>query len=63
MSLNPGSNGPGGDLPRNTATSSLSGSNSAWIESLYERYLAGEEIPEDWRRYFASFAAIAAGNP
>jgi 2-oxoglutarate dehydrogenase E1 component len=63
MNPTPGSNVSGGELPRNTATSSLSGSNSAWIEALYERYLAGEGIPEDWRRYFASFAAGRTDTP
>ncbi|MDR2215432.1 MAG: 2-oxoglutarate dehydrogenase E1 component, partial [Nevskiaceae bacterium] len=63
MNPSPGSNGPGGELPRNTATSSLSGSNATWIEDLYERYLAGEDVPEDWRRYFAGFAAARTDTP
>ncbi len=31
--------------------------------TLYERYLAGEAIPEDWRSYFAGFAAGRTDTP
>ena len=34
----------------------LSGGNAGYVEDLYERHLAGEEIPADWKRYFAALA-------
>ena len=63
MNPSQGSKGPGGDLVRHSASSSLSGSNSTWVEDLYERFLAGESVPEDWRRYFTSFAAARTDTP
>jgi hypothetical protein len=36
------------------ASTSLWGGNSTYVEDLYERFLAGEELPADWRKYFAS---------
>ncbi|MGC4028000.1 MAG: 2-oxoglutarate dehydrogenase E1 component [Steroidobacteraceae bacterium] len=51
-----GSTGGAGDLARHTASTSLAGSNSTYVEDLYERYLAGESIPADWHKYFTGLS-------
>jgi 2-oxoglutarate dehydrogenase E1 component len=43
-------------LAEQTAGTALWGGNSTWVEDLYERYLAGESVPEDWHKYFATLA-------
>jgi 2-oxoglutarate dehydrogenase E1 component len=63
MNQQQGSSAAGGDLARQTASTSLSGSNSTYVEDLFERYLAGEQVPEDWQRYFTSLAASRADTP
>ena len=49
--------GGAGELARQTATTALSGSNSTYVEDIYERYLAGESVPQDWQQYFATLGA------
>jgi 2-oxoglutarate dehydrogenase E1 component len=63
MNQQPGSSAAGGELARQNASTSLSGSNSTYVEDLYERYLAGEPVPEDWQRYFTSLAASRSDTP
>ncbi|MEY4762757.1 MAG: hypothetical protein RLZZ200_2613, partial [Pseudomonadota bacterium] len=33
-------------------TTALFGGNATYVEDLYERYVAGEEVPADWKVYF-----------
>jgi 2-oxoglutarate dehydrogenase E1 component len=63
MSQNKGLGGPSGSLAQQWATSALAGSNSTWVEDLYERYLAGEEVPQDWQKYFSSLSASRGDTP
>src|SRR6478735_1438365 len=49
--------GGAGELARQTATTAPSGGNSTYVEDLYERYLAGEAVPPDWQKYFATLGA------
>jgi 2-oxoglutarate dehydrogenase E1 component len=57
MSQNNASSSPGGGLAKQNATTSLWGGNSTYVEDLYERYLAGENVPADWLKYFSSLSA------
>ncbi len=57
MNQQQASSAAGSELARQTASTPLSGSNSTYVEDLFERYLAGEPVPEDWQRYFTSLAA------
>jgi len=63
MNQQPGANAAGGELARQTASTSLSGSNATYVEDLYERYLAGESVPADWQRYFTSLSASRSDTP
>jgi 2-oxoglutarate dehydrogenase E1 component len=63
MNQQQGSNAAGGELARQTASTSLSGSNATYVEDLYERYLAGEAVPADWQRYFTSLSASRGDTP
>jgi 2-oxoglutarate dehydrogenase E1 component len=63
MNQQQGSSAAGSELARQTASTPLSGSNSTYVEDLFERYLAGEPLPEDWQRYFTSLAASRADTP
>jgi 2-oxoglutarate dehydrogenase E1 component len=49
-----GLNGDSSALARLNSSTSLWGGNSAYLEDMYERYLAGEEVPGDWQKYFTS---------
>ncbi|MET0291815.1 MAG: 2-oxoglutarate dehydrogenase E1 component [Steroidobacteraceae bacterium] len=40
-------------LARQQATTALFGGNAPYVEDLYERWLAGEEVPADWQKLFA----------
>src|SRR6187549_3364373 len=62
MSQNKGLSGASG-LAQQNATTSLSGGNSTYVEDLYERFLAGETLPADWQKYFASIAAARSDTP
>ena len=45
------------------ASSPISGGNAAFIEDLYERYLAdAQAVGPDWRRYFDALKGRAAGD-
>src|SRR5690348_14152030 len=63
MSQNKALGSPAGSLAQQWATSALAGSNSTWVEDLYERYLAGEPVPEDWQKYFSSLAVSRGDTP
>jgi 2-oxoglutarate dehydrogenase E1 component len=63
MNQSSGSSGAPGDLARQMATTSLSGSNSTYVEDLYERYLAGQAVPADWLSYFTALAADRGDRP
>ena len=63
MNQQQGANAAGGELARQTASTSLSGSNATYVEDLYERYLAGEAVPADWQRYFTSLSASRGDTP
>jgi len=54
MGQNKGLSGAHGGLAAQNATTSLWGGNSSYVEDLYERYLAGEELPSDWQQYFST---------
>jgi 2-oxoglutarate dehydrogenase E1 component len=41
-------------LAEQTASTALWGGNSTWVEDLYERFLAGQPVPEDWHKYFST---------
>ncbi len=47
-------------MRRRTHTTSLWGGNSSYVEDLYERYLAGETLPADWQKYFATLPGARA---
>jgi 2-oxoglutarate dehydrogenase E1 component len=63
MSQNKGLSGAKSTLAAQQATTSLWGGNSTYVEDLYERYLAGEDLPADWRKYFASLPGAAGDTP
>jgi 2-oxoglutarate dehydrogenase E1 component len=63
MSQNKGLSGAKVSLAAQQATTSLWGGNSTYVEDLYERFLAGEEIPADWRKYFASLPGSGTDTP
>ena len=63
MSQNKGLSGSKSTLSAQQATTSLWGGNSSYVEDLYERYLAGEEIPADWRKYFSGLPGASADTP
>jgi 2-oxoglutarate dehydrogenase E1 component len=63
MDQSKGSTGAPATLAGQTATTSLFGGNSTYVEDLYERYLAGESIPADWQKYFVSLAASRTDTP
>lgn len=47
-------------MQRQWASSPLSGSNSAYVDELYESYLTDpNSVPEDWRAYFEKLPAVA----
>ncbi len=54
MSQSKGPSDPASLLARQTATTALFGGNATYVEDLYERYLAGEQVPSDWKAYFDS---------
>jgi len=54
MVQNKGMSGADSGLAAQNATTSLWGGNATYVEDLYERYLAGEALPADWQKYFAS---------
>jgi 2-oxoglutarate dehydrogenase E1 component len=50
----PGATSPEpGALARQQATTALFGGNASYAEDLYERWLAGEQVPADWQELFA----------
>jgi 2-oxoglutarate dehydrogenase E1 component len=61
MSQNKGLGNP--ELAQLTASTALWGGNSTWVEDLYERYLAGESVPEDWQKYFSTLALSRGDIP
>jgi 2-oxoglutarate dehydrogenase E1 component len=63
MSQNKGLSGAKSSLAAQQATTSLWGGNSSYVEELYERFLAGEQIPADWRKYFASLPGSSSDVP
>src|SRR5687768_15467558 len=63
MSQNKGLSGAKVALSAQQASTPLWGGNSTYVEELYERYLAGEELPADWRKFFASMPGAAADTP
>lgn len=63
MNSSNGSTGGAGDLARHTASTSLAGSNSTYVEDLYERYLAGESVPADWQKYFTGLSWLGRIPP
>src|SRR5690606_25230801 len=63
MSQNKGLSEAKGALAAQQATTSLWGVNSTYVEGLYERYLAGEDIPADWRRFFAGLPGAGTDTP
>src|SRR6187402_2291051 len=63
MSQNKRSNGAKSALAAQQATTSLWGGNSSYVEDLYERYLAGEDLPADWRKFFASLPGAGTDTP
>ena len=52
MSQSQGPSDPASLLARQSATTALFGGHATYVEDLYERYLAGEEVPADWATYF-----------
>jgi 2-oxoglutarate dehydrogenase E1 component len=52
MSQSKGSPDPASLLARQSASTALYGGNATYVEDLYERYLAGEDVPADWKAYF-----------
>jgi 2-oxoglutarate dehydrogenase E1 component len=63
MSQNKGLSGAKVALSAQQASTPLWGGNSTYVEELYERYLAGEELPADWRKFFAALPGAAADTP
>ncbi len=63
MSQNKGLTGVTATLAAQQSTTALWGGNSTYVEDLYERFLAGEEIPGDWRKYFASLPGSGTDIP
>jgi 2-oxoglutarate dehydrogenase E1 component len=61
MSQNKGLGSPA--LAQLTASTALWGGNSTWVEDLYERYLAGETVPEDWQEFFSTLAVSRGDVP
>ena len=61
MSQNKGLGTPA--LAQLTASTALWGGNSTWVEDLYERYLAGEAVPDDWQKYFSTLAVSRGDVP
>ena len=49
-------------VARQAATTALFGGNATYVEDLYERYLAGEEVPADWKAYFEVLKAQAGSE-
>ncbi|MFM1887041.1 MAG: hypothetical protein RL026_2198 [Pseudomonadota bacterium] len=47
-------------MAQQAASTALFGGNATYVEDLYERYLAGEDIPADWRSYFDGIRPAAA---
>jgi 2-oxoglutarate dehydrogenase E1 component len=41
-----------GALARQQATTPIYGGNASYVEDLYERWLGGEAVPDDWQAYF-----------
>ena len=62
MSQSKGSSDPSSLIATQTASSALFGGNATYVEDLYERYLAGEEVPADWQTYFASVRPSGGGE-
>jgi 2-oxoglutarate dehydrogenase E1 component len=63
MSQNKGLSPGNSELMRQNATTSLWGGNSTYVEDLYERYLAGEQVPADWQKYFTGLAVSRTDTP
>src|SRR5688500_4339012 len=63
MSQNKGLSGATVALSAQQASTPLWGGNSTYVEALYERYLAGEELPADWRKFFATIPGAAGDTP
>jgi 2-oxoglutarate dehydrogenase E1 component len=63
MSQNKGLSGANSDLAKQNATTSLWGGNSTYVEDLYERFLAGEALPDDWQKYFTSLPGGRGDTP
>ncbi len=52
----------GSEFQRQRRSSHLAGTNAAYIEAMYEHYLAGgEDLPPEWERYFQELPAAEAG--
>ena len=48
------------ELDRMRRSSHLAGANAAYIEAMYETYLAGgEELPPEWQRYFGELPPVS----
>ncbi len=62
MSQSQGPRDPASLLARQTATTALFGGNATYVEDLYERYLAGEEVPADWAAYFQGVKPSSGGE-
>ncbi|MFZ4768131.1 MAG: 2-oxoglutarate dehydrogenase E1 subunit family protein, partial [Roseimicrobium sp.] len=62
MSQSKGSSDPSSLIATQTSSSALFGGNATYVEDLYERYLAGEEVPDDWQTYFASVRPSGGGE-
>jgi 2-oxoglutarate dehydrogenase E1 component len=63
MSQNKALSGADNGLKAQNATTSLFGGNSTYVEDLYERYLAGEDLPPDWQKYFATLPGGKSDTP
>src|SRR5687768_1391732 len=63
MGQSNGLSGAKSALVAQNASTPLFGGNSTYVEDLYERYLAGETLPPDWQKYFASLPGAKGDTP